>query len=295
MDLKKRMGRPVKRRKRRSKLGEIVHRLSRSAPAMAAFGFLLILILAAVFAEYIAPYDYAKQDLISKFVMPNREHLMGTDNFGRDILSRIIFGGRISLLVSAMAVGISLVFALIVGAAAGYFGGIYDEIIMRILDVFLAIPGLLLTIVVSVALGSGLVNTAIAMAVGSIPGLARQLRASILLIRDQEYIEAARSFGSGNARIIWKHVLPNSLAPVIVQVSLRLGESITTIAGLSFVGLGVQPPTPEWGNMLSSGQQFIRSFWPLITFPGILIGLSMLSFNFVGDALRDAMDPRLKK
>lgn len=282
-------------RKRRSKFGEVVHRLTKSVPAMIALSFIALLVLSAIFAPYIAPYDYAKQNLIEKFIFPNAQHLLGTDNFGRDILSRLIYGGRISLLVSMMAVGISVFFALILGATAGYFGGIYDTIVMRILDIFMAIPGTLLTIVVSVALGTSLVDTAIAIAVGSVPALARQLRASTLLIRGEEYIEAAKSFGSSNFRIIRKHVLPNTLAPVIVQVSLRLGESITAIAGMSFIGLGIQPPTPEWGNMLSSGQQFIRSFWPLITFPGILIGLSMLAFNLFGDGLRDAMDPRLKR
>ena len=281
--------------KKRSKLGEVIHRLTKSVPAMIALAFILILLLSAIFAPYIAPYDYAKQDLVNKFQYPGAEHLLGTDNFGRDILSRLIYGGRISLLVSVMAVSISVVFALILGATAGYFGGVYDMIIMRILDVFMAIPGTLLTIVVSVALGTSLVDTAVAIAVGSIPALARQLRASTLLIRGEEYIEAAKSFGSSHFRIIRKHVLPNTLAPVIVQVSLRLGESITAIAGMSFIGLGIQPPTPEWGNMLSSGQQFIRTFWPLITFPGVLIALSMLSFNLFGDGLRDAMDPRLKR
>ena len=281
--------------KKRSKLGEVIHRLTKSVPAMIALAFILILLLSAIFAPYIAPYDYAKQDLVNKFQYPGAEHLLGTDNFGRDILSRLIYGGRISLLVSVMAVSISVVFALILGATAGYFGGVYDMIIMRILDVFMAIPGTLLTIVVSVALGTSLVDTAVAIAVGSIPALARQLRASTLLIRGEEDIEAAKSFGSSHFRIIRKHVLPNTLAPVIVQVSLRLGESITAIAGMSFIGLGIQPPTPEWGNMLSSGQQFIRTFWPLITFPGVLIALSMLSFNLFGDGLRDAMDPRLKR
>ena len=281
--------------KKRSKLGEVIHRLTKSVPAMIALAFILILLLSAIFAPYIAPYDYAKQDLVNKFQYPGAEHLLGTDNFGRDILSRLIYGGRISLLVSVMAVSISVVFALILGATAGYFGGVYDMIIMRILDVFMAIPGTLLTIVVSVALGTSLVDTAVAIAVGSIPALARQLRASTLLIRGEEYIEAAKSFGASHFRIIRKHVLPNTLAPVIVQVSLRLGESITAIAGMSFIGLGIQPPTPEWGNMLSSGQQFIRTFWPLITFPGVLIALSMLSFNLFGDGLRDAMDPRLKR
>ena len=275
--------------------GAIQHRLRKSTPAMIALCFILLLVLSSVFAPLIAPYDYAKQDLVNRFQMPNGTHLLGTDEFGRDILSRLIYGGRISLLVSMMAVAISVVFALVLGATAGYFGGIYDTVIMRVLDVFMAIPGTLLTIVVAVALGTSLLDTAIAIAVGSVPALARQLRASTLLIRDEEYIEAAKSFGASNFRIIRTHVLPTTLAPVIVQVSLRLGESITAIAGMSFIGLGIQPPTPEWGNMLSAGQQFIRSFWPLITFPGILIGLSMLAFNLFGDGLRDAMDPRLKR
>ena len=205
--------------KKRNKFGEIVHRLRKSTPAMIALSFILLLILCSVFAPLIAPYDYAKQDLVNRFQMPNGAYLLGTDEFGRDILSRLIYGGRISLLVSMMAVAISVVFALVLGATAGYFGGIYDTVIMRVLDVFMAIPGTLLTIVVAVALGTSLLDTAIAIAVGSVPALARQLRASTLLIRDEEYIEAAKSFGASNFRIIRKHVLPNTLAPVIVQVS----------------------------------------------------------------------------
>lgn len=284
-----------KARKRRGRFGEVMHRLSKNVPAMCALCFVVLLILSAVFAPYLAPYDYAKQNLAEKFVMPNAAHPLGTDNFGRDILSRLLVGGRISLLVSVMAVAISVGGAMIIGAAVGYFGGLLDSIVMRILDVFMAIPGMLLTIVFSVALGTTLVDTALAIALTSIPALARQLRASTLLIRDQEYIEAARSFGSSNWRIIWKHVIPNTLAPVIVQISMRLGEAILAISGMSILGLGVQPPTPEWGNILASGQAYIRTYWPLITFPGILIGLAMLAFNLLGDGLRDAMDPRLKK
>ncbi len=284
-----------KKEKKRGQIGEIWHRLCKSPTAMISLCFLGLLILCAVFAPLIAPYDYAEQDLTSKFIYPSLGHLFGTDNFGRDILSRMIFGARISLLVSVMAVGMSVVLALILGSACGYFGGKFDMIVMRILDVFMAIPGMLLTIVISVALGSGLVNTAIAISVGGIPALARQLRASTLLIRGEEYIEASKSFGASNFYVIWHHVFPNTLAPVIVQVSLRLGESITAIAGLSFIGLGVQPPTPEWGNILASGQDYIRTFWPLITIPGIIIGLTMLACNLLGDGLRDAMDPRLKQ
>ena len=280
---------------KRSYFGEIWHRLRRSPTAMVSLAFVLLLIVCAAGAPWIAPYDYAEQDLTAKFIMPCAAHPFGTDNFGRDILSRMIVGARISLLVSAMAVGLSVVLALLLGPVCGYFGGKFDSIVMRILDVFMAVPGMLLTIVVSVALGDGLFNTAVAISIGGVPALARQLRASTLLIRDEQYVEAAKSYGSGNGYIIFHHVLPNILAPVIVQVSLRLGESITAIAGLSFIGLGVQPPTPEWGNMLASGQEYIRTFWPLITFPGVFIGLTMLACNLLGDGLRDAMDPRLKQ
>ena len=284
-----------KERKRRGRFGEVMHRLSKNKPAMCALAFVILLIMSAVFAPLLAPYDYAKQNLVEKFLMPSFAHPLGTDNFGRDILSRLLIGGRISLLVSVMAVAISVGGALIIGAAVGYFGGILDTVVMRILDVFMAIPGMLLTIVFSVALGTTLVDTALAIALTSIPALARQLRASTMLIRDQEYIEAAKSFGSSHWRIIWKHVIPNTLAPVIVQISMRLGEAILAISGMSILGLGVQPPTPEWGNILASGQDYIRTYWPLITFPGVLIGLAMLAFNLLGDGLRDAMDPRLKK
>ena len=283
------------KKKRRSQVGEIWRRLCKSKPAMISLAFIIFLILCAVFAPFIAPYDYAKQDLASRFIMPCWEHPLGTDNFGRDILSRLIYGGRISLLVSFFSVALSVGVAVILGVTVGYFGGMYDNIVMRILDIFMAIPGMMLAISISAALGPGLVNTAIAISIGGIPPFARQLRASVMLVREEEFVEASHAFGASHWRIMFKHILPNTLAPIIVQISLRLGENILSIAGLSFIGLGVMPPTPEWGNILSSGREFITEFWPLITFPGILIGLTMLAFNLFGDGLRDAMDPRLKQ
>ena len=262
---------------------------------MISLAFIIFLILCAVFAPVIAPYDYAKQDLASKFVMPCLEHPLGTDNFGRDLLSRLIYGGRISLLVSFFSVALSVGIAVILGVTVGYFGGMYDNIVMRILDIFMAIPGMMLAISISAALGPGLINTGIAISIGGIPPFARQLRASVMLVREEEFVEASHAFGASHWRIMFKHILPNTLAPIIVQISLRLGENILSIAGLSFIGLGVMPPTPEWGNILSSGREFISVYWPLITFPGILIGLTMLAFNLLGDGLRDAMDPRLKQ
>lgn len=283
------------KKKRRSQMGEIWRRLKKSKPAMISLAFILFLVVCALLAPLIAPYDYAKQDLTAKFIMPCLEHPLGTDNFGRDILSRLIYGGRISLLVSFFSVTLSVGVAVILGVTVGYFGGVYDNIVMRILDIFMAIPGMMLAISIAAALGPGLVNTAIAISIGGIPPFARQLRASVMLVREEEFVEACHAFGASDGRIMFKHILPNTLAPIIVQISLRLGENILSIAGLSFIGLGVQPPTPEWGNILSSGREFITTYWPLITFPGILIGLTMLAFNLFGDGLRDAMDPRLKQ
>ena len=286
---------PRIKKKRRSQAGEIWRRLKKSKPAMISMWFIIFLILCAALAPLIAPYDYAKQDLANKFVMPCLSHPLGTDNFGRDLLSRLIYGGRISLLVSFFSVIISVGIAVILGVTVGYFGGMYDNLVMRILDIFMAIPGMMLAISISAALGPGLVNTAIAISIGGIPPFARQLRASVMLVREEEYVEASHAFGASDWRIMFKHILPNTLAPIIVQISLRLGDNILSIAGLSFIGLGVQPPTPEWGNILSSGREYISTYWPLITFPGILIGLAMLAFNLFGDGLRDAMDPRLKQ
>lgn len=280
--------------KKRSQFGEVWHRLKKSTPAMFALSFLVLLICCTLAAPWIAPYDYAEQSLLNRLAPLSAEHPLGTDQFGRDLLSRLLFGGRISLLVSLMSTVISTVLSLIIGSSVGYFGGLYDTIMMRFMDILIAIPGMMLTIVMSVALERTLFNTALAMAVGGIAPAVRQLRASTLLVRGEEYVEAAKSFGASHASIIMRHVIPNTLAPVIVQVSMGLGSNILGIAGLAFLGLGVLPPTPEWGNILSSGQEFMRTYWPLITFPGIIIGLNMLAFNLLGDGLRDAMDPKLK-
>ena len=255
----------------------------------------LVLVFAAVFAEQIAPYDPAKQDLLHTMEMPSAEHLLGTDDFGRDILSRIIYGGRISLLVAILAIAFSLVVGGILGVSAGYFGGVYDGTVMRIMDVLMAIPGFLLAVCVSSALGTGVQNTAIAIGVGCVPGYARLMRAQVLSIRDQEYVEAARITGSSDLRIMLKHIVPNILSPIIVESTLRIGACILMISSLSFIGLGVQPPDAEWGSMVAAGRQYIRSFWPIVTFPGLAIMVTLFGFNLFGDGLRDALDPRLKR
>ncbi len=281
--------------RKRSRFKDTWRRLRRNWLAM--FGLLLVLVLvfAAVFAEQIAPYDPAKQDLLHTMEMPSREHLLGTDDFGRDILSRIIYGGRISLLVAIMAIAFSLVVGGILGVSAGYFGGVYDGTIMRIMDVLMAIPGFLLAVCVSSALGTGVQNTAIAIGVGCVPGYARLMRAQVLSIRDQEYVEAARITGSSDFRIMLKHIVPNILSPIIVESTLRIGACILMISSLSFIGLGVQPPDAEWGSMVAAGRQYIRSFWPIVTFPGLAIMVTLFGFNLFGDGLRDALDPRLKR
>lgn len=281
--------------RKHSQWRDVFHRLSKNPLAMTAFVIVVLLVLMCLFADFIAPYDYAEQDPAAKFQLPSAEHLLGTDNYGRDLLSRIIVGGRVSLLVSVLSVVISLIIGGFIGAIAGYYAGTTDGIIMRIMDIVMAIPQFLLAVAVSVALGSGIVNTAIAIAVGSIPGYARLMRASVMTIREQEYTEAARALGNSNMSILFKHIIPNTLSPLIVETTLRVGSNILAISGLSFVGLGVQPPTPEWGSIMAAGRQFIRDFWPMVTFPGVFIMLTMFGFNILGDGLRDAMDPRMKK
>jgi len=284
-----------KRAVKQSQFALMRRRFTRNRMAVVALIFIVILLLACIFADYLTPYQFDVQNLSERLQYPSGEHLMGTDNFGRDIFTRILKGGQVSLIVSLCSVGMSTILALIIGAVAGYFGGKVDAVIMRIVDIFIALPGLIFAMTISAALGTGLVNTAIALAISSVAPLVRQLRSSVLLLRNQEYIEASKAFGASHASIIFHHVIPNTLAPLIVQVSMRLGDTIMAIAGLSFLGLGVKPPTPEWGNMLNAGREFITTFWPLIFWPGLVIALTMLAFNLMGDGLRDAMDPHMKR
>lgn len=272
-----------------------VKRFVRNKVAVVALVVIICLFLMACFAPVIAPYDYSAIDILNKLQYPSAEHLMGTDNLGRDILSRCIWGGRVSLLVALFAVGMSTVAALIIGSIAGYFGGWIDDVIMRICDVFLAIPGLVLAMCISAALGTGIINTCIAMAVTTTPGLVRQIRASIILLRDKEFIEASKAFGGSHFNIIVKHVIPNAFAPMIIQIAMSLGSCIMQIAGMSFLGLGVQPPTPEWGNMVSEGRDYLTTFYPMTTFPAAFVIVTMLAFNMLGDGLRDALDPHMKR
>lgn len=285
----------MKKKSNSNKTGSLVwKRLKKSKTAIFGLIVIVLLIFTAVFADFIAPYPYDQQDYSQTFEYPSPAHLMGTDNFGRDIFSRIIYGTRISLFIAIISVLISFTVGVFLGATSAYYGGTYDTVVMRILDAFLSIPSLLCAVSVSAALGNGLIQTAIAIAIANIPVFARVTRASVITVRKAEYVEAAESIGVDNARIMLRHIMPNALAPIFVQTSLSIVNAILTISMLSFIGLGIQPPTPEWGSMLSSGREFIRDFWPLVTFPGVMIMVTLISFNMLGDGLRDALDPRLK-
>ncbi|KAB3538613.1 ABC transporter permease [Alkaliphilus pronyensis] len=281
-------------KKKRGPWREVWRRMKKNKAAMVGLLIILILILSAIFADVIAPYGYDEQSLVDRLQTPNSKHLLGTDNFGRDIFSRIIYGSRISLQVGFIAVGIAAILGGTLGAIAGYYGGKLDNVIMRCIDILLAIPGILLAIAIVATLGPGLRNVMIAVGIGSIPSYARIVRASVLSLRDQEFIEAARAVGANDFRIITKHIIPNSMAPIIVQATLGVANAILSAAGLSFLGLGIQPPTPEWGAMLSNARHYLRDYPHIATFPGLAIMITIFGLNLLGDGLRDALDPRLK-
>ncbi|MGL4629026.1 nickel transporter permease [Cetobacterium sp.] len=283
--------------KKRSQWAELWKNLKRNKMALFGLVILVIIVLLALFADQIANYDQVviKQNLRMRLKPPSSAHWLGTDEFGRDIFARLVHGARVSLKVGILAVGIAIVIGGFLGAIAGYYGGKLDNIIMRVMDIFLAVPSILLAIAIVSALGPNLLNLMIAVSISSIPRYARIVRASVLSIRDQEFIEAARAIGASDARIIFRHIIPNSLAPVIVQGTLGVANAILSTAGLSFIGLGIQPPAPEWGSMLSGGRQYLRYAWWVTTFPGVSIMITILSLNLLGDGLRDALDPRLKQ
>lgn len=280
--------------KKRSQGQEIWRRFKRNKGALLGAFIVILLIVFAIFAEYIAPYDPVKQDLVNRLQTPSAAHWFGTDELGRDIFSRIVYGSRISLSVGLIAIIISLTGGVALGAVAGFYGGRLDDVIMRVMDVLLSIPTILLNISIVAALGSGLQNVMIAIGFSSIPGYCRLVRASILSLRDQEFVEASRAAGANDFFLITQHILPNCLAPIIVQATLRIGSAILSCASMSFIGLGIVPPTPEWGSMLSTGRDFLRDAPHLCTFPGLAIMAAVFSMNLVGDGLRDALDPKLR-
>jgi len=287
---------PVARPRRRNKAQTIWRRFRRNRLAIIGLGIILTLVLFAVFADFIGSYEEKaiKMNIKERHQHPSLEHVFGTDEFGRDIFIRVVHGTRISLFVGVISVSIALFFGGTLGSIAGYFGGKVDAVIMRLLDVLLAIPVILLAITIVASLGTSIINLMIAVGVANIPGFARVVRAAVLGVKSNEYIEAARAVGAPDHVIIFTHVLPNCFAPIMVHATLKVATAIMATAGLSFIGLGVQPPTPEWGSMLAAGRGFIRDHMHEVFFPGLMIMLSVLSLNMIGDGLRDALDPKLK-
>ena len=263
----------------------------------AVVGLILLLMIggAAIFAPYLTPHSPIEQNMINRLQGPSRTHLLGTDHFGRDVFTRLIYGARISLRIGFLSVGIGMLFGCSLGVIAGYYGGKLDSVIMRLMDVMLSLPSFLLALAIIAALGTNIWNLMIALGIAFIPLFARLIRSSVLGVIEQEYIESARALGSSDLRIIFLHIIPNSINPVIVQATLYMASSIIAAAGLSFLGLGVQPPTPEWGRMIAQARQFIRINHYPVTFSGLSIVLTVLSLNMVGDGLRDALDPKTEQ
>lgn len=285
---------PAVTEKKRSQWKEVWRRLKMNKMAMVGLGILTFLVIVALSADILFPKGFDDQVISQRFQLPNKEFWFGTDNLGRGILDRMVHGARVSLTIGLFAVSISIVFGGLLGSVAGFYGGRVDNLIMRSLDVLLAIPSILLAISIVSALGGGLFNVMLAVGISSIPGYARIVRASVITLKGQEFIEAAKAIGASDWRIILRHIIPNSLAPIIVQGTLGVAGAILSAAGLSFIGLGLQPPNPEWGAMLSGGRQFIRDHWPMTLFPGLAIMITILALNLLGDGLRDALDPKLR-
>ncbi|HEX3031170.1 MAG TPA: nickel transporter permease [Bacillota bacterium] len=272
------------------------NRLVRSKSSVVGLVLVAVFLLVAVFAPLLAPYDPINDsDLVKRLEAPSGEHIMGRDSQGRDVLSRIVYGARISVQVGVISVSFALVLGVALGAVSGYFGKWVDGFIMRVMDILLAFPSVLLAIAITAVLGPELKNAMIAIGIVNTPHFARIVRSTVLSVKATEYIEAARAVGASDLRIILRHVLPNCLAPIIVQTTLSVGTAILDAAALSFLGLGAQPPTPEWGAMLSDGRSYIQKAPHVMIFPGIAIMMVVLGFNLLGDGLRDALDPRLKR
>ena len=283
--------------KNRSQIAEIWGRLKRNKMAMLGLAILLVLVALAILAPVLFDYDtkVIAQDMSIRLQGPSAEHWFGTDEFGRDIFARMAYGTRVSLVVGIISVSVSLIIGGTLGAFAGFYGGAVDAVIMRVMDVFLAIPSILLSMTIVAALGTDLVYVMVAIGISGVPNYARIVRAAVMGVKDQEFVEAARAIGASNATIIFREIIPNCLAPIIVQSSLSVASAILSTASLSFIGLGVQPPDPEWGAMLSGGRAYMRDALHLTLFPGLAIIITVLALNLLGDGLRDALDPRLKQ
>ena len=282
--------------KKHSLFRETLYRLFRNKGAIIGLVFVTILLFTAITADYLYDYDtyVIKQNIPERLQKPSITHPFGTDEFGRDILARVVHGSRISLLVAASSIAFAVLVGGFLGAIAGYFGGFIDNALMRLTDILLSIPMTMFAIVIVAALGASTGNLALALGLASVPIFARVVRGAVLTVRDQDYVTASRAIGAGNLFIILKHILPNCMAPIIVQITLRMASAIYNTAALSFLGMGVQPPIPEWGAILAGGRIYIRDSSYICIIPGLIIMMTILSLNMLGDGLRDALDPRLK-
>ena len=277
-----------------SQFREVWRRLKRNRAAIAGGVIVLLFVATALLAPWLSPYPPNDGDLTKRLKAPDREHLLGTDPLGRDVLSRVIYGARISLQIQIVAVMIALFVGTILGMVGGYYGGIFDNLIMRFMDILLAFPGIFLAIAIIAVLGPGLTNLMLAAGIYSIPQFARIVRGSVLSLKEKEFVEAAKAVGEKDFNILFRYLLPNSMAPIIVQTTLRMATVLLTASGLSFLGLGVQPPTPEWGAMLSNARAYLITAPHVATIPGLAIMLVVMGFNLFGDGLRDSLDPRLR-
>lgn len=282
--------------KKKSQIRTIWLRLKKNRLAMFGLALFMVMMTVVLSADLFMSYENEaiSQNLSMRFKSPSRQHILGTDQFGRDVLARVIYGGRISLFVGLATICVSLTAGAIIGATAAYYGGRTDNILMRIMDVFLAVPNILMAITLVAALGTSLFNLILAMGISQVPRMSRIVRSSVLSIIGQEYIEAARACGTSDARIIFRHILPNAMGPILVQATQTVARSVITIASLSFIGLGISEPTPEWGSMLSEAKGQLRYHPYLAVAPGVAIVMAVMSLTLLGDGLRDAMDPRLK-
>jgi peptide/nickel transport system permease protein len=286
---------PVGRSRSGGFWSDALRRIGRSRAAIAGGVIVTLFVALAVLAPVLAPYEPLRGQLAERLLEPDRRHWFGTDELGRDVLSRVLYGARISLEIQIAAVGLALVVGTALGVIAGYVGRWPDLLIMRVVDVMMAFPGIFLALAIIAALGTGLGNVIIASAIFLVPQFARVVRGSVLTLKEKEFVEAARALGEGDVTIILRYLLPNSLAPIIVQTSLRMATVLLTASGLSFLGLGVQPPSPEWGAMLSNARAYMITAPHVATVPGLAIMLVVLGFNLLGDGLRDALDPRLRE
>lgn len=281
--------------KRRTGVLYFITRFAKESPLnVVALIIISLFLFLCLFGPTISPHNATQPDIEARLSAPSSEYLMGTDQLGRDVLSRIMSGARISLGIATLILVIAIPVGTLVGLAAGYAGGIVDEILMRITDIFLAFPALILAMAIAAALGPNLRNTVIALTLVYWPWYARLIRGQVLQIKERDYVEAARSVGVGSPRLISRHILPNAIAPIIIQATIDVGFAILATAGLSFIGLGAQPPTPEWGAMISDARTFFREAWWYFTFPGVALTLTVIGFNLLGDGLRDYFDPRTR-